>query len=65
MAHDFNKPMSAHDAIQFVKALWDNAPAGPKKDASFLHYHAAEIAARIMNDTKTYRELDAASQALR
>ncbi|MCF8466555.1 MAG: hypothetical protein K9G33_04075 [Sneathiella sp.] len=65
MTPDFNKPMSAHDAIQLVKAMWDNAPAGPKKDASFLHYQAAEIAARTMNDTQTYRQLEAASQALR
>lgn len=47
-----------------VKAAWDKAPAGPKKDAALKHYRAAEKAHTAKNDAETNRELDAASQKL-
>lgn len=47
-----------------VKAAWDKAPAGPKKDAALKHYKAAEKANTVKNDAETNRELDAASEKL-
>ena len=47
-----------------VKAAWDKAPAGPKKDAALKHYQAAEKANTAKNDAETNKELDAASHAL-
>jgi len=47
-----------------VKAAWDKAPAGPKKDAALKHYRAAEKAHTAKNDAETNRELNAASQKL-
>jgi len=47
-----------------VKAAWDKAPSGPKKDAALKHYQAAEKAHTAKNDKETNRELDAASQKL-
>jgi len=47
-----------------VKAAWDKAPSGPKKDAALKHYQAAEKAHTAKNDAETNRELDAAKHAL-
>lgn len=47
-----------------VKAAWDKASAGPKKEAALKHYRAAEKAHMAKNDAETNRELDAASHAL-
>jgi hypothetical protein len=61
MTPDVNKTA---DKMQSVKAAWDKAPAGPKKDAALKHYKAAEKAHAAKNDNETNRELDAASHAL-
>ena len=47
-----------------VKAAWDKAPAGPKKDAALKHYQAAEKASTAKNDADINKELDAATHAL-
>jgi hypothetical protein len=47
-----------------VKAAWDKAPTGPKKDAALKHYQAAEKANTAKNDAETNKELDAAVHAL-
>jgi hypothetical protein len=47
-----------------VKTAWDNAPAGPKKDAALKHYQAAEKANTAKNEAETNKELDAATHAL-
>ncbi|TCM76779.1 hypothetical protein [Rhodovulum steppense] len=52
------------DKMKSVKAAWDKAPAGPKKDAALKHYQAAEKADMAKNDAETNRELDAATHAL-
>jgi hypothetical protein len=50
--------------MKSVKATWDKAPAGPKKDAALKHYQAAEKAHTAKNDAETNKELDAAKHAL-
>lgn len=52
------------DKMKSVKATWDKAPAGPKKDAALKHYQAAEKAQTAKNDAETNKELDAAAHAL-
>mgnify|MGYP003115088561 FL=1 len=52
------------DKMKSVKATWDKAPAGPKKDAALKHYQAAEKAHTAKNDAETNKELDAAKHAL-
>lgn len=52
------------DKMKSVKAAWDKAPAGPKKDAALKHYKAAEKAHAVRNDADTNKELDAATHAL-
>ena len=47
-----------------VKAAWDKAPSGPKKDAALKHYQAAERAHEAENDEEAYKELTAATSAL-
>ncbi|WP_137703236.1 hypothetical protein [Marimonas lutisalis] len=47
-----------------MKAAWDKAPSGPKKDAALKHYQAAEKANTAKNDAETNKELDAASEKL-
>ncbi len=46
-----------------VKAAWDKAPSGPKKDAALKHYQAAEKAHTAKNDAETHKALDAAKHA--
>jgi hypothetical protein len=50
--------------MKSVKAAWDKAPAGPKKDAALKHYQAAETAQTAKNDSECVRELAAAQLAL-
>ncbi|WP_096784437.1 hypothetical protein [Rhodobacter sp. CZR27] len=50
------------DRMKSLKAAWDKAPAGPKKDATLRHYSEKARAAR--QDAECIRELDAATQAL-
>jgi hypothetical protein len=52
------------DKMKTVKAAWDKAPAGPKKDAALKHYQAAEKAQTAKNDIECNRELAAAEHAL-
>ena len=59
-----NKPFAAEDKMKTVKAAWDKAPSGPKKDAARKHYQAAEKAQTAKNDGECIRELDAAPHAL-
>lgn len=55
---------SAAEKMKTVKAVWDKAAAGPKKDAALKHYQAAEKAQIAKNDAECIRELDAAAHAL-
>lgn len=59
-------PNSSHaaDKMKTVKAAWDKAPTGPKKDAALKHYQAAEKAHTAKNDDEAVRELDKATKAL-
>jgi hypothetical protein len=50
--------------MKTVKAAWDKAPSGPKKDASLKHYQAAEKARSANNDAECIKELNAATSAL-
>jgi hypothetical protein len=60
-----NSPMTnAAAKMKTVKAAWDKAPAGPKKDAALKHYQAAEKAMAANHDGDCSRELDAATKAL-
>ncbi|SDJ35266.1 hypothetical protein [Lutimaribacter saemankumensis] len=52
------------EKMKSVKAAWDKAPSGPKKDAALKHYQAAEKAHTAKNDAETNKELEAATQAL-
>ena len=52
------------EKMKSVKAAWDKAPSGPKKDAALKHYQAAEKANTAKNHTETNKELDAATKAL-
>jgi hypothetical protein len=55
---------SASEKMTTVKAAWDKAAAGPKKDAALKHYQAAEKAKTAKNDAECIRELDKAVHAL-
>jgi len=62
---DAKTPMTdTNEKMKSVKAVWDKAAAGPKKDAALKHYQAAEKAHTAKNDAEANRELDAAKQAL-
>jgi hypothetical protein len=53
------------DQAKVVKAEWDKAPSGPKKNAAEKHYVKA-VAAQKKNDEKTcLTELNAAAAALK
>ncbi len=64
MNESTNNSASVESKIKSVKAIWDKAPAGPKKDAALKHYQAAEAARTAKNDANCIKELDAASHAL-
>jgi hypothetical protein len=55
---------STADKMKSVKAAWDKAPDGPKKEAALKHYQAAEKAQTSKNESECNRELDAAQHAL-
>jgi hypothetical protein len=55
---------TADDQMIAVKAAWDKAPAGPKKEAALTHYLAAEKAQTAKNSAECCKELDAAALAL-
>ncbi len=55
---------AASEKMKTVKAAWDKAPSGPKKDASLKHYQAAEKAHTANNNSDCIKELDAATSAL-
>ncbi|SEM44401.1 hypothetical protein SAMN04488103_101172 [Gemmobacter aquatilis] len=55
---------STADKMKSVKAAWDKAPAGPKKDAALIHYQAAEKAQTAKNDADCLKSLEAATHAL-
>lgn len=52
------------EKMKSVKATWDKAPSGPKKESALKHYKAAEKAHSAKNDAETNKELDAAAHAL-
>ena len=52
------------EKMKSVKAAWDKAPSGPKKDAALKHYQSAETAHTAKNDAETNKQLDAARHAL-
>jgi hypothetical protein len=64
MTPDTNKSTNVADKMKTVKAAWDKAPAGPKKDAAHKHYQAAEKAHAAKNDADTHKSLNAATEAL-
>lgn len=55
---------STNDQMKSVKAAWDKAPAGPKKDEALKHYQAAEKAQTAKNDAECLKSLEAATRAL-
>jgi hypothetical protein len=55
---------NSEEKMKTVKAAWDKAPAGPKKDASLKHYQAAEKAHTAKNSAMMHKELNAATNAL-
>lgn len=64
MTPETTKPTNVADKMKAVKAAWDKAPSGPKKDAALKHYQAAEKAQTAKKDADAIRELDAATRAL-
>lgn len=52
------------DKMKSVKAAWDKAPAGAKKDSALTHYQAAEKAKTANDEAGVNKSLDAASHAL-
>jgi hypothetical protein len=64
MTFDLNKSANLAEKMKTVKAAWDKAPSGPKKDAAQKHYQAAEKAQSARNDMDTHKALDAATHAL-
>jgi hypothetical protein len=65
MTPERNDSSKAADQMKTVKAAWDKAPAGPKKDAAFKHYQAAEKAHKDNKSNEAIKELDAATHALK
>lgn len=51
--------------VKTVKAAWDKAPAGPKKDAALKHYQAAEAALKAHNEQGCISALKQAQAALK
>ncbi|MBL4927784.1 hypothetical protein JI744_06670 [Tabrizicola sp. KVB23] len=52
------------EKMKSVKAAWDKAPDGAKKDAALTHYKAAEKAQTAKNDAECMKALDEATNAL-
>ena len=59
-----NMASKAAEKMKTVKAAWDKAAAGPKKDAALKHYEAAQKAHTAHDEVKADKELDAAVHAL-
>lgn len=59
-----NNFTSTQDQMKTVKAAWDKAPMGPKRDAALKHYQAAEKAQAANNEAECLKSLDAAKAAL-
>ena len=57
-------PPTLSARMKTVKAAWDSAPTGPKKDIAHTHYVAAGKAMGEKNEQDAIRELDAAVKAL-
>ena len=55
---------NASEQMKTVKAAWDKAPSGAKKDASLKHYQAAEKALAANNNADCIKECNAATHAL-
>jgi hypothetical protein len=51
--------------MKTVKAAWDKAPAGPKKDKAHTHYVAAEKALSTHDDKACLKALGEATLALK
>lgn len=64
MTSETDKSTSVAEKMKTVKAAWDKAPSGPKKDEALKHYQAAEKAHAAKNDGDAHRELNAAVHAL-
>lgn len=47
-----------------VKAAWDKAPEGSRKDAALKHYQAAQKAHEADDDETAHQELKEASRVL-
>jgi len=60
----YSEDTKTAEKMKSVKADWDKAPDGPKKDEALKHYRAAEKAHTAKNDAETNKELDAAKHAL-
>lgn len=54
----------AAEQIKSVKAAWDKAASGPKKDAALKHYQAAGKAHTAKHDADAIKKLDKARRAL-
>jgi len=50
--------------MKTVKAAWDKAPTGSKKDAALKHYQAAEAALKANNEAGCVAALKQAQAAL-
>jgi len=57
-------PQTTIDEMKSVKAAWDEADAGTKKEAALKHYEAAKKAQTANDDALCVKELDAAKHAL-
>lgn len=51
--------------VKTVKAAWDKAPAGPKKDAALKHCQAAEAALKAHDEQGCISALKQAQAALK
>ena len=59
-----NTSIQTEDKMKSVKAAWDKAPAGPKKEAALTHYKEAEKALAAKNEADCLKSLDKAQAAL-
>jgi hypothetical protein len=55
---------TAAEQMKIVKAAWDKAPAGPKKDAALKHYTVAENAVQAHDEKAALKALEEATKAL-
>ena len=57
--------MLCADDLKLVKAEWDKAKDGPKKDAALVHYTAAEASDKAKKEETCFVHADAAAAALK